>query len=65
MATKKPLITFYGWDGKWWRKIKVGKAALEASTWVIPIKYQVVYYAVRWAGGKVADGFVRQHPEGR
>jgi hypothetical protein len=65
VAAKKPLITFYGWDGKWWRRIKVGRAALEASTWIIPLKYQLVYYTARWVGGMVTDGFVRQDTKGR
>lgn len=65
MAAKKPLITFRGWDGKWWRRIKVGRALWEAGTWTMPLKYQLVYYSVREAGKVVLNGFIRQHPESR
>lgn len=41
-SRRKPLITFEGWDGKWWRRIKVGKAVVDAVTFVyLPVKYQI------------------------
>jgi len=42
------LITFKGWEGKWWKKIKVGRAALSAAGWVVPLKWQLVWYGGRW-----------------
>ena len=34
MARRKAFVTFEGWDGKWWRKIKVGRAIYSAASWV-------------------------------
>ena len=42
MARRKPLVTFEGWDGKWWRKIKVGRGIYDAATFVLlPTKYSI------------------------
>lgn len=30
----RALVTFEGWDGKWWRRIKVGRAVYSAVTTV-------------------------------
>lgn len=31
-----PLVTFKGWEGKWWKNIKPGRAALDAVLTVMP-----------------------------
>lgn len=31
-----PLVTFKGWEGKWWKNIKPGRAALDAALTVLP-----------------------------
>lgn len=36
--TDQPLITFKGWRGRWWKKIKPGKAAIDALETVGPAK---------------------------
>lgn len=57
----KPLVTFYGWDGKWWKRIKVGKAVWSAAQWtLIPLKYQLLILAgeLVWKGAK--RGFVKR-----
>lgn len=37
------LVTFEGWDGKWWRRIRVGPAVYEAvSTVFVPWKVSLV-----------------------
>jgi len=42
----KQLITFEGWDGKWWRRIKVGKAAYDAATFLLPLKWTLVVWGL-------------------
>lgn len=36
--TDKPLITFEGWQGQWWKRIKPGKALVSAIEDVGPAK---------------------------
>lgn len=47
---RKALITFEGWDGKWWRRIRVGEAVYEAATWVMPFKYSAVLWGLELLG---------------
>jgi hypothetical protein len=42
----KQLITFEGWDGKWWRRIKVGKAVYDAATFLLPIKWTLAVWGL-------------------
>jgi len=50
MATRRRrrgLVTFDGWDGKWWTRIKVGRAIYSAATtvylpWYVSIGQGVV-----------------------
>lgn len=42
----KGLITFNGWDGKWWRRIDYGKGVYDAVTFVAPLKVNVAIWAV-------------------
>lgn len=43
---RKRLITFEGWDGKWWKRIKVGKAVYDAATFVMPFKWTLAFWGV-------------------
>lgn len=56
----KQLITFEGWDGKWWRRIKVGKAIVDAATFVMPIKYSLAV----WGAGELI-GLAKRKLRGR
>lgn len=58
-----PLVTFDGWDGKWWRRIKPGKAAWDAFLWVGPAKVTIpidigeeVVRALRSTGSGGSEG---------
>ena len=62
---RKPLITFQGWDGKWWRKIKVGRGVYEAVTWVVPWKIGLVMAIAPELGKVVGRGLVRKRFQGR
>jgi hypothetical protein len=57
----KPLVTFYGWDGKWWKRIKVGRAVWSAAQWtLIPFKYQLLILAGELVWKGVRRGFVQR-----
>lgn len=53
MARKKQLLTFEGWDGKWWKRIKVGKAVWDAATFVLPFKWTLALWAAEEVGGAI------------
>jgi hypothetical protein len=38
---KRHVVTFDGWNGKWWKRLKVGKSAWSAFLWNIPFKYSI------------------------
>jgi hypothetical protein len=41
-ARGRGLVTFDGWDGKWWKRIKVGRAVYSAVTTVyLPWKISI------------------------
>jgi hypothetical protein len=59
-VARKALITFQGWDGKWWKRIKVGKAVYSAATWVMPWKISLALWGVEEVGKVVFRGSVRR-----
>lgn len=61
-----PLVTFKGWEGKWWKNIKPGRAALDAVLTVMPgsglastLGKRVGGKLVRGAASKVGRWFRR------
>lgn len=57
------LITFKGWEGQWWRKIKPVKAAVAAAGWVAPLKISLAVEAAKQVGlfsgiAKIGKGLV-------
>jgi len=58
---RKPLITFQGWDGKWWRKIKVGRGIWDAAMFVMPWKLSLGIEAGELIIGEVKRrGYLRK-----
>jgi len=53
VARKKQLITFEGWDGKWWKRIKVGKAVYDAAMFALPFKVTLAVWAAEEVGGAI------------
>jgi len=62
------LVTFKGWEGKWWRNIKPGRAAVDAALTVLPgvgmlgkvgqaVGQRVGSKLIRAAGSKVSRFF--------
>lgn len=52
MARRKALVTFEGWDGKWWRRIKVGRAVYSAVSFVyVPMKASIALGVVEGVTG--------------
>ena len=43
----KGLVTFEGWGGQWWKRIKPGQAAYDAVTTVAPFKLSLGIMAGR------------------
>lgn len=60
MARRKALVTFEGWDGRWWTRIKVGKAAWDAALFVLPWKISLGIEAAKWVGQEVARGVAQR-----
>lgn len=60
MARKKQLITFEGWDGKWWKRIKVGKAIYDAATFVVPFKVGLALWAAEEVGAAIGKAVRRR-----
>lgn len=50
-----PLVTFKGWEGKWWRNIKPGRAVLDAAVTVLPGSG-----ALSTIGKRIAPNLVRK-----
>lgn len=49
---RKPLVTFEGWDGQWWRRIRVGRAVYTAVTTVyVPWKVSLLMGAAEAVTG--------------
>jgi hypothetical protein len=61
---RRQLVTFEGWDGKWWTRIKVGKAVYSAVGWVLPWKLSLALNAAEAAGGYVG-GLIRLSRQAR
>lgn len=57
---RKALITLQGWDGKWWRKIKVGRAVWDAGLWVLPLKVSIALAVGEAIGEELKRGAVRR-----
>ena len=62
---RKPLVTFEGWDGQWWRRIKVGKAVWDAATFVMPFKWSIALWAAEEAGGMIGGALRRASKKGK
>ncbi len=45
-----PLVTFKGWEGAWWKRIKVGKAAVSAASWALPLKISLAAEGAKQLG---------------
>lgn len=49
----KQLVTFKGWNGRWWTRIDVGKGVYDAATFVMPFKWSLAVWGVEAIAGAV------------
>lgn len=57
---ERGLVTFHGWSGKWWKKIRPAKAAYDAFQVVAPFKYGLAASAGAWAWSQAKRRWVRR-----
>jgi hypothetical protein len=55
----KPLVTFKGWNGRWWTRIDYAKGIYDAATFVfIPWKVSVALAVIDAATGFDPEGAI-------